>query len=269
MKLLNKVLWREGMHLSQHHFQAQGRYFEDTLSAVLGQLFFAPYGLASINLDVEALRNGVVSIHGASGIMPDGVPFHMPEGDDLPASRDIARDFLPTESTQDVLLALPSHQPNAANVSTANDGSARYQVAQRSVHDSVSGQDSREVEVARKNFRIILSREANRDDVTLPIARVRRDGTGHFVYDSDFIPPCTKLDGSAALVELLGHLLQSIDGKADAIAAERDASSKSIADFAASEIARSGSRPIGGSALHLHAGGKPARRSPIRSLSSH
>ena len=45
MKQLSRVVWNEGMHLAQHHFQAQSRYFEDAIQFALSSLFFAPYGL--------------------------------------------------------------------------------------------------------------------------------------------------------------------------------------------------------------------------------
>jgi predicted component of type VI protein secretion system len=35
MKSFARVVWSEGMHLSQHHFQAQSAYFEDITGATL------------------------------------------------------------------------------------------------------------------------------------------------------------------------------------------------------------------------------------------
>jgi type VI secretion system protein ImpJ len=36
MKPLSRVVWHEGMHLAQHHFQAQNRYFEDSINLRTG-----------------------------------------------------------------------------------------------------------------------------------------------------------------------------------------------------------------------------------------
>src|SRR4051812_43252354 len=84
MRHLSRVVWNEGMHLAQHHFQAQNRYVEDSLNFALGQLVFAPYGFAAYELDAESLRNGVVQLVHAHGIMPDGLAFDMPTSDAPP-----------------------------------------------------------------------------------------------------------------------------------------------------------------------------------------
>ena len=79
MRVLSPVVWSEGMHLAQHHFQAQGRYFEELTEYALSSLFFQPYGLVRCELDGDALLNGSAALTHARGIMPDGLPFHFPE----------------------------------------------------------------------------------------------------------------------------------------------------------------------------------------------
>ena len=49
--------------------------------------------------------------------------------------------------------------------------------------------DERPVRLGRKNIRLLLDTEAADDVVTLPLARIMRDGSGHFVFDPNFIPP--------------------------------------------------------------------------------
>lgn len=237
MRLLSKVLWREGMHLSQHHFQAQGRYVEDTLDAVLGQLCFEPFGLTELALDEAALRNGTVILTAARGIMADGLPFHMPDADPLPEPRDIGAVFSPTQLSHTLLMAIPPRRTTASNVGTNGGATMRYTVEQRTVRDAVSGRDERVVEVARKNFRLLLDAEALDDAIVLPVARIRRDGAGHFVLDPDFVPPCTKIAASARLVSLVARTLQVVEAKSAALAAERDAGRTDIAEYAAHEVA--------------------------------
>ena len=70
MTQLSRVVSSEGMHLAQHHFQAQSRYFEDSIQFAISHLFFKPYGLIAYHLDAEALRNGIVSLIHARGVMP-------------------------------------------------------------------------------------------------------------------------------------------------------------------------------------------------------
>jgi len=84
MTLLSKVVWHEGMHLAQHHFQTQSRYFEDSVRFALAQLYYKPYGVTAFELDAHAIANGVVSLVHAQGVMPDGLAFYMPDADPIP-----------------------------------------------------------------------------------------------------------------------------------------------------------------------------------------
>src|SRR5436189_5541169 len=107
MKLLSRVVWWEGMYLGPHHFQVQSRYFEDSIQFATSSLWFASYGLAGVELDANALQNGTVSLLHARGILPDGLPFNMPECDDLPQPRVIADLIPPTRDSVIVLLGIP------------------------------------------------------------------------------------------------------------------------------------------------------------------
>ena len=57
------------------------------------------------------------------------------------------------------------------------------------LHDENTGADERPVRLGRKNLRLLMDTEPVADLLTLPIARVVRDGSGHFAYDSNFVPP--------------------------------------------------------------------------------
>src|SRR5688572_10178725 len=98
MTTLSRVVWSEGMHLAQHHFQAQNRYFEDLIAFTVSNLFFKPYGLVACTLDEEALLNGTVSLIHARGALPDGLTFNFPE-DDPPQPLAIRELFSPTQDT--------------------------------------------------------------------------------------------------------------------------------------------------------------------------
>ena len=212
------------MHLAQHHFQTQSRYFENLLQFSLSRLFFKPYGLAGCELDAEALRNGLVSLVHARGIMADGLAFDFPVADAAPEPLDIRDLFSPTERRHSVLLAVPPYRPSAPNVTwpqeTAGDG-LRYIADTRAVIDELTGRDEATIEVGRKSFRLLLDTEPHVDLTTLPIARIVRDGAGHFTYDLDHIPPCLQIGASSALLEMLHRLLEVLSAKRDSLTTER------------------------------------------------
>src|SRR3954467_15014505 len=124
MKQLSHIVWNEGMHLAQHHFQAQSRFFEDTVQFALTSLFFKPYGLIACELDAEALQNDTVSLVHARGVMPDGLPFDIPSSDAALNPLGVRERCSPTTDNHLVLLAIPEYRPDQANFAT--NGAAAY-----------------------------------------------------------------------------------------------------------------------------------------------
>jgi len=218
MELSARVLWREGMPLAQHHFQGQSRYFERSIAAALTSLHHKPYGLAGLELDVEALRNGTVALLHARGILPDGLPFHFPEADPLPEPRDIRELFSPTQDVQRVHLAIPPYRPGGANCALeegADDRDHRFVAAVTMTPDETTGEDTKPVGVARKNFMLLLDGELTEGLVTLPIAQVRRDGAGQLAYDAEYVPPVLQIGASDRVMSMLQRLVEILDAKAE------------------------------------------------------
>ncbi len=235
MKLLSRVVWSEGMHLGPHHFQVQSRYFEDSIQFATSSLWFASYGLAGLELDTDALYNGAVSLLHARGILPDGLPFNMPECDDLPQPRVIADLIPPTRDSVTVLLGIPPLRPNGLNCTVgAASGDARYASQARVLHDEISGVDERSVQMGRKNLRLLLDIEPAGDLITIPVARIVRDGAGHFAYDPGFVPPVVQIAASSRLLQLLQQMVEILNEKGAALG--RDAAN-SRGDFSTREIA--------------------------------
>jgi type VI secretion system protein ImpJ len=255
MKQLSRVVWSEGMHLAPHHFQLQSRYFEESIQFALASLFFKPYGLAALQLDPDALLNGTVSLIHGRGVMPDGLAFHFPDADPLPPTRAIGTLFSPVQESHLLHLAIPPFRPGASNCGAAplNGGPApRYSPENRVISDETTGIDERQVSVARRNFRLLLGEELPEEAVSLPLARVRRDGTGHFVYDPTFVPPCLQIGAAERLMQLLQRLVDMLDAKSDALATGRTAGRNLSGEYGNGGVAafwllhaiRSGAAPL-------------------------
>ncbi|SPE36529.1 conserved hypothetical protein [Candidatus Sulfopaludibacter sp. SbA3] len=236
MKLLSRVVWSEGMYLGPHHFQVQSRYFEDSIQFATSSLWFAGYGLAGLELDADALHNGTVSLLHARGIFSDGLIFNMPESDAMPEPRAIADLFPPTRDGIIVMLAIPPRKPNGFNCALEPGGAAeaRFVAEARVLHDENTGLDERSVRLGRKNVRLLVDTEPSGDWLTLPIARVVRDGSGHFAYDVNFVPPVVQTGASVRLMLLVQRLIEILDEKSAGIA--RNAG-KSGMEFSTREIA--------------------------------
>jgi type VI secretion system protein ImpJ len=227
------------MHLAQHHFQAQSRYFENLTGFALSNLFFRSYGLVACEMDAEALLNGTVAVTSARGIMPDGLAFLFPE-DPAPAALEIRELFSPTHDSEVVYLTIPAYRENAANASLEpgdNGRDARWVLRTERLSDETTGADEKPVGVARKNFTLRLGEDDSDDRVALPLARVRRGGSGHFVYDAEYIPPCLRIGASQRILGLLGRLIDMLDAKADSLMAERQPGAGAMSEYGGREVA--------------------------------
>jgi type VI secretion system protein ImpJ len=220
MKSLSRVVWSEGMHLGPHHFQAQSRYFEDSIQFAIAALWSNPWGLMGCELDSSSLRNGTVSAMHCRGIFPDGLAFNMPECDALPVARDIGDLFPPTRDKLILSLAVAARKTDRQNTSqdlSQADG-FRYTAEVRPLVDETTGRDEKPVRLGRKNIRFLLDVEDTENAITLPIARIMRAGSGQFVFDPAFIPPALRITASERLMTMLRRLIEMMEEKNAALA---------------------------------------------------
>jgi type VI secretion system protein ImpJ len=209
------------MYLGPHQFQAQSAYFESVIDFSGSALWFEPYGFLSYELDEEALRNDTVSLLHARGIFPDGMPFQLSERDDRrPVPRAVTNLFPPTQDRLLLSLAVPAYKPSGVNCAVTDDGVTswtRYVPEERLIFDENTGQDQKPVNLGRKNIRLIFETEPSDGLVMLPLARIARDGAGHFVYDERFIPPCLDIVASERLMGLTRRLIGILSEKGAAL----------------------------------------------------
>ena len=220
MKLLTPVVWSEGMHLSPHHFQAQSRYVQDSIGFASSALWTSNYGLIGYELSAEALDNGQIVLVHARGVFPDGLAFQMPGSDPLPAPRSIGDAFGPTENRLTVYLSVPPSHPDGRNcaLDVKDSDDTRFIAESRIVHDETTGRDDKPIRLGRKNITFAFSTEQDENAVRLPIARVMRSGTGRYIFDPEFIPPCLDISASPRLMSMLGRLISVLQDKSQTLA---------------------------------------------------
>src|SRR5690554_2166895 len=182
MRNLSPVVWSEGMHLAQHHFQLQSRYFQDSTAFALDTLFTSPWGVVGCDLDDEALLNGTVAVRALQAVFPDGLVVQVPD-DPAPAPLEIRERFSPTRDTHLVVLCVPPYRVDGANCGEGRS-EHRYRPGEIEVTDDTTGGGSTaRVTVGLKNLELHLDDDVPEGMVSLPLARIRRDGAGRFVYD--------------------------------------------------------------------------------------
>ena len=226
MKLLSKLVWAEGMYLSPHHFQAQNRIFEESAYFATSKLWNNAYGFADYQFDADALRNGTVALLYARGIFEDGLAFDMPESDPLPEPCNIGERFSPTADHLTVALAVPCWFPDGQNCNLDNvsDENTRYSRIVEMRHDENTGRDEKPVPLGRKNIRLVLDGGDAENLLVLPLARVVRDGSGHFIYDAKFVAPSVRISSSQYVTDMLQRLVQILEEKSAVVSQEQQQS---------------------------------------------
>jgi type VI secretion system protein ImpJ len=242
MSSLSRVVWSEGMYLGPHHFQKQNRYFEELFQFAISSLHFCPYGFTECALDASALRNGDLVVAYARGMLPDGLVFDFARPEDCPAALPIRDEFPPDAQSITIRLGVPAFIPDGVNcLLNGTDGLetewSRYTAEKRTIIDETTGKHGQAIPLARSDLRLFVDSGDYTNVVSVPIARVVRDGSGHFAFDRAFVPPCQRIGASEPLVSLLDGLLSKLKQKATDLSTARE-SNRSVLDFAAGDIAR-------------------------------
>jgi type VI secretion system protein ImpJ len=235
---MQKVLWTKGVLLSPQHLQMQDRYIEETIGFQLSSLAFYPWGFSSLQIDRDALAGGLFSLTEAVGIFPDGMPFEIPRSDPAPPPRPLDDSWLPDQGSLDIYLAIPEHRVGGHNVSASSEGrNTRYRSEVELRRDENTGLAEKPVQVARKNFRLIVEGESLDGYASLPIARVTRAAGGKNELDPHFVPPLVGLAGSEYLLGVARRLVEILSAKSSTLAGYRRQRNQGLADFGVSDVA--------------------------------
>ena len=153
MRQTQPVLWTKGVLLSPQHFQTQDRFLEDLLEFHLSSLAFSAWGFSRLSIDREALAAGSFALSAASGLLPDGLAFDMPDSEAAPPPKPLEGAFAPDQESVDVYLGLPEYRYGGRNVSGMHqERDARYRAEELLRRDETTGQAERPIQVARRNF---------------------------------------------------------------------------------------------------------------------
>ena len=228
MKHLSRVVWQEGMYLGPHHFQAQSRFFEETIGFSVSAAAPWGYGFLECEFDAKAGRNGTLSLLKARGVLPDGSPFDVPDGDDPPPSRHLNEIYQPSGSGMDIFLGLPARRSGGNFADGNGDGPpVRFRAVPVSVPDETLGRGEAQVSVGRKNLTLLTAREAAEQEgaygprwTSLPAARVTRDASGSFIFDDDFVPAALAMKASPRLTRTAEALVRVLSERASVVARE-------------------------------------------------
>jgi type VI secretion system protein ImpJ len=213
----NKVIWGEGLFLQPQHLQQQERYFERLVRASTVGLTPFGYGLAQVDIDTDLLALGKLAVRSASGILPDGTPFSIPDDTDHPAPIDLPE----TVRNAVIHLILPTRLPGAVETAPADqlETTARFWVGEHDAIDTNAGyQSSATVPIGKLRLKYALP-DGRAGNVSLGLANVvevRSDRA--IVLDEGYIPPVLMCGASSLLRGFVSQLQGLLHHRAEALA---------------------------------------------------
>src|SRR5208282_3866911 len=110
MRQLQPVIWSKGTILTPQHLQTRDLFLESTIQFRLEALNFRPWGVQELSIDQEALAAGNFLISRAAGILPDGLPFDIPNSDSAPALKPLEQHLHGEQLTTEVYLVIPEQK---------------------------------------------------------------------------------------------------------------------------------------------------------------
>jgi type VI secretion system protein ImpJ len=226
------VLWHEGMYFLPHHSQAAERLAERDLQRSHKWDVHYNWGLRTLDLDREALKNFRFVVRSLTARLCDGTLVAIPEDGRLEALD--LKPALTRANEVTVLLALPQLQMGKANVppdavldgevapptTTEGGGDTRFLVDTQDLEDENSGVNPQPIKVRLLNVKLLLGSEEHPGYELLPIARVMKPAAAEAVPELDltYIPPLLACDAWAplkagileAIYDRLGKRMESL-----------------------------------------------------------
>jgi type VI secretion system protein ImpJ len=241
MKNLQRVVWAKGMLLTPQHFQSHCDYFEDSLQFRFLASSFENWGVTKIAFDEDAIANGTFAVKSLSGILHDGTLIDCPGSDLAPASSEFTSQFSAKQDILDVYVGLP-RKVEGQNVHIGTNEHSpldtRYKAMAREIPDENGVDQSKTVQFARRNLRILYG--SSRDGCSaIRVAQIVRAKTGEakgkYQLSGEFVPPLLNIAASNSLMALLKQQSEMLATKSESLAATRRERGKSLADFNVSE----------------------------------
>lgn len=233
MSLHSKVVWSQGMFLLPHHFQQEARHVEYLMEMRLRALGAHGFGFFELELDEGLLALGRVGLARASGILPDGTPFSLPQHDAQPVPLDIPPDM----KDELVVLAVPVAREGATLVSfddEPNGTPSRWRAASEDLRDLTNAADDPEtVQTGLLQLRLLRAKDAAEGYAMLGIARVaERRADKQVVLDRRYIAPQTRIDASRQLSAHATLLHGLVQQRARLLAARMGQASHGVSEMA-------------------------------------
>lgn len=220
------------MLLTPHHLQQWDIYHEHIVNARLSSLHHYGWGLKEIEIDNEGIVNGNFTLLKCRGIFKSGFVIDIPNLDKPPLQKRF--DLSPSMDYMDVFIAVPVERANSANCllnGMVTSHETRYIQENITVPDYNTGQNEREIAVAKKNLKILLQNELSDEYDVLRLARISRTSVGTVGLNPEFIPTCLSISCSHRLISLIRGILEILTSKSSELSSMCRQRTSDVYDF--------------------------------------
>jgi type VI secretion system protein ImpJ len=211
MSWYSKVFWSEGLFLRPHHLQQNDRYVEHLIGCLTRQVTPYPWGFSALEIDRDLSQQSKFAVRRATGIMPDGTPFAIPDDSPIPEPIDVPD----AAAGQIVWLCMPVAAPNTREVDEQSAESAsRYVRSAETFIDSTSAlRVEEEIDIAHPRLSFELRRTAKPGYVCLGIARVLEIRDRNILFDEKYVPPMLTCAAHLTIDGWINRIVGWIDNK--------------------------------------------------------
>lgn len=178
-----RIVWKEGMALSPHHFQQADGFALGQVRDLAGLSRGRNFGFQKLAFSSTAMAAGMVALDACEVIFPSGLGYS--EGS-LPGLQITARAFAPLFSADKMALAVFMGLPVMSGT--------RFQAVHQTCSDQVGDAEPMEIAVAAPVPRILFEGESQEGLEILPLALLKRNAQGVVELAPDFCPPLLSLD---------------------------------------------------------------------------
>ncbi|XKM12802.1 type VI secretion system baseplate subunit TssK [Orbaceae bacterium ac157xtp] len=234
-----RPLWNEGVFLTPQQFQQQ-MFWQTHANQHLARTNMAnPWGISQLIIDTQALTNDRLKADSVIVHFVDGTLIDTEVADNLPAVRNLATDIPVDKEEVTVYLGLPLLKATGANCLQQDqrlEGPLRYRQEWHEVQD-MFGQQSETIAVERYALSFLFDFEEHSDYITCPIAKLKRDLNGRFVFDNEYLPPLLNLNTqNGTLIKELDLLCVQIQAKRQRLMGMRHERNQQMAEFAVADV---------------------------------
>ncbi len=212
MSDFSKVIWSEGILLSQQHFQQWDRYYETYLKEQMRDCFPLKVGLIDLAIDEAQLKTGRFVIKHCQAILPNGryINFHRRwEWQCPPYLMEVGAGEMET-----LYLTIPSND-KATPLSGYPEpqGETCWYVQSVKVEDKHDPMRSREIMLGEMRASIKNHKGIQGDKIALRLATLKNAGSAGYKMVAEDIPPLVCVQASSFLIEQLAKMVATLQVK--------------------------------------------------------